>query len=88
MVGAAPSVKYEVPSFLSGVVGRASYSRWLRRRAAAHASRDRKRGSPGASVAKYKAAIHAAVCESEGRDAYTGEALDWSHLSAYDNRTT
>ena len=38
-----------------------------------------------ATVAEYKVAIHKAVCESNGNDVYTGEALDWSLLSQYDN---
>ena len=33
----------------------------------------------------YKEAIHAAVIASLGRDAYTGEELDWSLISTYKN---
>jgi hypothetical protein len=36
-------------------------------------------------VASDKDAIHAAVCATQGRDAYTGEKLDWSLVSQYDN---
>src|SRR3981189_2965527 len=37
------------------------------------------------AVAKYKAEIHAAVCASGHLDYYTGETLDWSLISKYDN---
>jgi hypothetical protein len=47
--------------------------------------RDRKRDRV-CGVAQYKAEIHTAVCESEGRDFYTGELLDWSLISSYDNK--
>lgn len=33
----------------------------------------------------YRIAIRAAVVASNGQDAYTGEVLDWSLLSRYDN---
>lgn len=33
-------------------------------------------------------AIHNAVCASGGRDAYTGEELDWKLLSTYDNEAS
>jgi hypothetical protein len=61
------------------------YRRWLERKARAHARRDKKRGWGELTVAQYKAAIHAAVIASGGRDAYTGEPLDWSLLSTYCN---
>lgn len=90
-----PAVKYsreypmarlfELPIFLDEVVTREAYVRWLQRKAAAHVNRDRKRGNDYATVSEYKRAIHNAVCASQGRDAYTGEQLDWSLLSKYDN---
>ncbi|MBW8074723.1 MAG: hypothetical protein GJU74_04995 [Metallibacterium scheffleri] len=61
------------------------YSRWLQRKAAAHVKRDRRRGNSNATVSAYKQAIHNAVVASGGRDAYTGEDLDWSLISQYDN---
>jgi hypothetical protein len=51
----------------------------------AHIKRDRKRGHEEATNEKYKLAIHQAVEESEGKDAYTEEPLDWTLLSKYDN---
>lgn len=77
--------KYAIPSFLDGVQTQFSYERWLHRKAMAHVKRDRRRGNDSASVAEYKLAIHSAVAESRGHDAYTGELLDWTLLSKYDN---
>jgi hypothetical protein len=62
----------------------ATYRRWLDRKAIAHVRRDRARGRP-CSAATYRKAIHDAVVASEGRDAYTGEVLDWTLISTYCN---
>ncbi len=78
-------VLYELPPFLNGTLDRETYVRWLQRKAVAHVRRDRRRWSNEASVAAYKRAIHDAVLRSQGRDFYTGERLDWSLLSQYDN---
>jgi hypothetical protein len=77
--------KYQLPSFLEGVITQAHYQRWLHRKAMAHVKRDRKRGNEGVTNEEYKLAIHRAVDESQGKDAYTDELLDWTLLSAYDN---
>jgi hypothetical protein len=45
----------------------------------------RKRGNPSATIQEYKIEIHRAVIESEGRDCYTGELLNWSLISTYEN---
>lgn len=79
------SKKYTLPAFLVGSVDQAAYLRWLSHKAQAHVRRDRKRGNLTAIGEIYRVAIHAAVAASAGRDAYTGEALDWSLLSKYDN---
>jgi hypothetical protein len=76
--------KHPMPKFLEQVVEAAAYERWLRRKAMAHVKRDRKRGRPCA-VALYKDGIHNAVVRSAGKDAYTGEDLDWTLLSTYRN---
>ena len=76
---------FDLPPFLEDVVTREAYVRWLQRRAMAHIRRDRKRGNKAASVSEYKRAIHQAVCSSQGRDAYTGEQLDWALISKYNN---
>src|SRR5262245_26915547 len=74
-----------MPAFLNGLVSQEAYERWLGRKAMAHCKRDRKRGSKTATRALYKEAIHAAVLLSEGRDAYTGEQLNWKLISTYNN---
>ena len=76
--------KHSMPPFLEGVVTPEKYESWLGRKAAAHVKRDRKRDR-AASVSLYKEAIHAAVVLSGGRDAYTGERLDWARIGTYDN---
>ncbi|WP_298151646.1 MULTISPECIES: hypothetical protein [Metallibacterium] len=78
-------MSYAFPQCLAGRVAPAVYSRWLQRKAAAHVKRDRRRGNSNATVSAYKQAIHNAVVASGGRDAYTGEDLDWSLISQYDN---
>jgi hypothetical protein len=77
--------KYALPAFLAGIIDQAVYQRWLERKAKAHVGRDRARGNPTAIGEAYRLAIHAAVIASDGKDAYTGEPLDWSLLSCYDN---
>ncbi len=74
-----------MPAFLEGVVKPEAYERWLGRKAAAHVRRDRKRAQSDVTTSVYKEAIHAAVLRSEGRDAYTGEALNWKLISTYNN---
>jgi hypothetical protein len=39
-------------------------------------------------VADYKRRIHRAVEASRGRDAYTGERLNWKLIGRYDNRAS
>jgi hypothetical protein len=77
--------KYQLPEFLASEVSQAQYERWLHQKAVAHVRRDRKRGNKAATIGGYKVAIHKAVEDSEGRDAYTGERLDWTLISQYDN---
>lgn len=77
--------KYQLPTFLEGVITQTHYEHWLYRKAMTHIKRDRKRGKVDASNEEYKLAIHRAVDESHGKDAYTDEPLDWTLLSTYDN---
>lgn len=77
--------KYQLPSFLSGQVTQEVYERWLRRKAQEHVRRDRRRGNETAIGEEYRDAIHTAVIESGGHDAYTGEELKWSLISKFDN---
>ncbi|PVZ78653.1 hypothetical protein C9426_34215 [Serratia sp. S1B] len=57
----------------------------MQRKANAHKRRDAKRGLQEVTAARYRDAIHQAVLNSHGRDTYTGEELDWSLISKYDN---
>lgn len=77
--------KYQLTAKMSGLVNQAVYEKWLHRKAAAHIKRDKNRGNTTATNESYKIAIHKAVCECSGTDAYTNEELDWSLLSKYDN---
>ena len=79
------------PSFLEGVLTYEEYRRWLGGKAKSHALGDRRRWSDSGvwpSVSGYNMAIHQAVLDSEGRDFYTGEELDWALLrpGVYDSR--
>lgn len=76
---------FHLPPFLESVLSREAYVRWLQRKAQAHIRRDRERGNTTGSVSEYKRAIHEAVCDSGGRDHYTGEQLDWRLVSKYNN---
>ena len=79
------SIKYELPRFLEGKFTRQKYLRWLRRKANSLADRDEERWGQKIHKADYMQAIHGAMLRSEGRDAYTGEMLDWSLFGQYDN---
>ena len=78
--------KYALPNSLAEVVKQPVYEKWLHGRARAHVQRDkRKRKNQTATIEAYKQAIHKAVSESNGLDAYTNERLDWKLLSKYNN---
>jgi len=78
--------KYQLPASLEGSCTQTAYEKWLRGRAAAHRKHDPKRfGIQPESGEAYRLKIHQAVIESKGYDVYTGEKLDWSLLSTYDN---
>jgi hypothetical protein len=77
--------EFSLPSFLNSKVSQETYERWLKRKAQTHFRRDRKRGNTSASGSEYRKAIHKAVIESNGLDAYTGEHLDWELISKYNN---
>ena len=79
------SLKYQIPDFLASTLSQKAYERWLRRRAVAHVRRDKKRGNITANAEIYRVAIHLAVCNCGGSDHYTGEPLEWSLISSYNN---
>jgi len=75
--------KYELPVFLVGKVTQDEYGHWLDARARAHFTRDKKRRNITVTRKDYKESIHQAVKESQGKDAYTDEELDWALLNKY-----
>ncbi len=77
--------EYQLTEKMSRLVDPNIYKRWLVRKAIAHVKRDKARGNSTATNERYRLAIHQAVCESDGKDAYTNEDLDWSLISTYDN---
>lgn len=77
--------KHQLPTFLEGLVQPETYVRWLKRKANAHLKRDKNRGYREITSAAYRDTIHEAVNQSMGKDAYTGEDLDWTLISKYDN---
>ena len=88
MVHVAPrfdslATRYPVPFMLG--IEQGTYLRWLRRKAAAHVKRDRKRAGHTITGEDYRLAIHAAVADHGTHDFYTGEQLDWSLVSRYNN---
>ena len=75
---------YPVPADLG--IEHDKYIRWLRHKARTHLIRDRKRfHGLDLTGEKYRIDIHNAVCDHGTHDFYTGEALDWSLVSTYDN---
>jgi hypothetical protein len=78
--------KYHLPEFLVKVVTQEKYERWLQGRSIAHVRRDKRRGNRRAKNVEYKTAIHDAVTNSGGLDAYTKETLKWSLLGKWNNQ--
>ncbi|SMN10522.1 hypothetical protein SPBRAN_615 [uncultured Candidatus Thioglobus sp.] len=77
--------KYQLPDFLTDSHEQDHYDKWLQRKSQSHLKRDRKRGNKSATGKEYKEAIHKAVCDCGGFDAYTGEKLNWGLLSKWNN---
>jgi hypothetical protein len=81
------TLRHTVPECIKAYCEQVKYSRWLHRMVAAHTLRDLKRDM-ACTIARYKAEIHAAVCSRGDLDFYTGEPLDWSLISTYDNESS
>ncbi len=81
----ATEKRYLLPPFLVNVCTSEQYKRWLHRKAMAHFKRDSKRRIKNISCSSYKQAIHQAVLNGGQYDAYTGEPLNWTLISKYDN---
>ncbi len=80
--------RYALPDFLRDVLPEESYVRWLRRKAVAHHRRDRGRGNTTSTLSDYTQELHRAVIASNGLDFYTGQPLNWSLISTYDNQAS
>jgi hypothetical protein len=75
------SKDYDPPKWLIRIgVSSKDYHKWLNRRASAHVKRDKKKG-----IREYKQAIHRAVKNCNGKDAYTGKKLKWRLISKWNN---
>lgn len=77
--------RYSLPSFLEQKVTQSQYFQWLSRKARAHVKRDTRDGNQSAEFGAYRDAIHQAVVQSQGRDAYTGELLAWNLIGKFRN---
>jgi len=72
---------YPVPDFLiEAGIQQETYGRWLDRITNAHVGRDRDRLGAEIKPAIYRKAIHEAVQRCKGKDAYTGQPLDFRLL--------
>ena len=72
---------YPVPPTLG--IRQETYIRWLRRKAAAHVKRDRRRCDYAITGEEYRRLIHAAICDHGTHDYYTGEELNWDLVSTW-----
>jgi len=77
---------YPIPHFIEATsITQKKYKLWLDRKALSHALRDSERWNTEITVESYRQAIHEAVVQSCGVDAYTKEPLDWSLIGTYVN---
>jgi hypothetical protein len=76
--------KWSIPECLKPTLSdEDAFRKWLDRKAASVRKRDMKRNLPVHSLSAMKEAIVDAIERSEGRDFYTGEALDWHLISTW-----
>jgi hypothetical protein len=78
--------KYLLPRFLEKHCSEEKYKKWLDRKARAIKKRDEKRYNKKISLSFYKEKIHEAIEQSNGKDFYTKEDLDWSLIQKWDNQ--
>jgi len=76
--------KYQRPDFLDKLIDQQIYEKWLNRKARGHFNRDKKHDSIQSTCQEYKKAIHEAVYDSNGLDAYTGKDMKWELLATFD----
>ena len=81
--------KFPLPPCLQGIVGltEEAYRHWLKSKALAHVRRDKdpRRKHKAVTAGAYKKRIYAAVVESQGRDYFTGQPLQWNLVSKWNN---
>jgi len=78
---------YPLPKFLAELdITQDKYGKWLDKITTPHLKRDRKRLSCHIDRKVYRAAIHKAVCSSNGKDYYTGLELDWKLLNHFSEK--
>ncbi|MGB7568919.1 MAG: hypothetical protein WBM07_13745 [Chitinivibrionales bacterium] len=80
-------VHFPLPGILQGLLTPAAYDDWVRVKAWALYKRDKKRGLPAAlnvSIGLYKETVNGAVAASGPLDPYTGVALAWDLIGAWD----
>ena len=84
--------KYQLPDFLQKkyTVDKDNYEKWLKSQSSRHRKRDmnyfeKHNEQFDHTNEQYKISIHKAVCDSNGKDFYTGESLDWNMINTWDN---
>ena len=81
--------EYPIPLVLTNAgISQDLYGKWLDKVTTPHLLRDRKR-LVGQTIERkvYRVAIHKAVVESNGKDYYTGEPLNWKLLQHFSGST-
>jgi len=77
---------YSLPEKIKGQCDEETYNRWLYRRAASLRKRDKKHSVSNLySLKEYRDKVHEAVLNDADVDAYTGERMNWSLISTFDN---
>jgi hypothetical protein len=79
--------KYDLPPFLLGILSVSAYDKWLNCKADSLRTRDIRLKRPfpeTCSKAIYKQKIHAAILAGGEKDPYTGDALRWDLVGAWD----
>jgi hypothetical protein len=72
---AGHALKYPVPPYLAATTSQTDYDSWLNNKSANLLRKDKRRKRPcgrNATLSMYKAKIHQAVCNGNGRDPLYG----------------
>jgi hypothetical protein len=74
---------YHLPDFLKGKkVDEKTFKKWLDGQAKRHVKRDKGR-KISCSIGSYKEKIYKAILETEDKDFYTQERMDWTKISKF-----